>query len=211
MANRVQLNDRVYEREKTPGILWDTKVTGLGLRISPKGKRVFVLDYYAGLEHRRPKIGQFPAMTVEAARNRAMEIKAQVAKGEDPTARVLGVPTVRDYWTETYRPYPTSDFKRTKATTLDSYDNIMKVWVLPRLGDAKVNAVTYDDVNTDADRREPWKARQLPQLHISGRDEGNRPALALPELAQIQRIEVVATVPVLHKHLLERVPQPYRL
>lgn len=67
-------------------ILRDATVKGLHAKVSVKAK-VFFLYFRtkAGVE-RRPKLGEFPQMTVAQARQVAKEMMLEVAKGHDPMA-----------------------------------------------------------------------------------------------------------------------------
>jgi integrase len=72
-------------------LIWDKEdrnsVTGLHLKVSPTGKKVFMLYYRAKTgKQRRIKIGGFPEITLAEARSRAKPILAKVSLGEDPKA-----------------------------------------------------------------------------------------------------------------------------
>lgn len=79
-------------------IVWDREVSGLGFKVSPKGRRVFFL-YYRTLEgqQRRPNLGNAQSMTVDEARRLAREKLYQVATGLDPSLhkQERTVPAVR--------------------------------------------------------------------------------------------------------------------
>lgn len=64
---------------------WDEEITGLHLRISGAGAKSFFLYYRTrgGIE-RRPKLGEYPEMSLASARKIAQELKARVCLGEDP-------------------------------------------------------------------------------------------------------------------------------
>jgi integrase len=76
-----------------PGeILWDREqkgsVTGLHLKVTRTGKRVWMLYYRTrAAQQRRPKIGEFPQVSLIDARKRAKELLDQVAIGLDPKAQ----------------------------------------------------------------------------------------------------------------------------
>jgi hypothetical protein len=63
---------------------WDKKVPGFGIRVSPKGKKTwFVMYRFAGLR-RRLRCGQYPAVTLEKARQKAKQALMDVCDGKDP-------------------------------------------------------------------------------------------------------------------------------
>jgi integrase len=69
--------------------IWDgghaKAITGFGVRVNAGGTRSFFLNYRdtAGRE-RRHKIGAFPTWSVEAARERAKELRRLIDQGQDP-------------------------------------------------------------------------------------------------------------------------------
>ncbi|MCH7540791.1 MAG: tyrosine-type recombinase/integrase [Proteobacteria bacterium] len=67
--------------------LWDTELPGFGCKITPRGARVYVLQYWAGGRARRYTLGRHgQTMTTEEARREAMRLKGVVARGADPAA-----------------------------------------------------------------------------------------------------------------------------
>jgi integrase len=72
------------ERDK---LLWDEKLSGFGVKVTPKGKKVFVFQYRLGgrgAKVRRYTIGQFGAFTAEKGRQEAERLSRLVAQGIDP-------------------------------------------------------------------------------------------------------------------------------
>ena len=68
-------------------ILWDADIKGLGLRVTPAGKRVYLLKYRTKAGRtRKPTIGTHGAVTADEARAIAKNWLAEVAKGGDPKA-----------------------------------------------------------------------------------------------------------------------------
>jgi hypothetical protein len=64
--------------------LWDTEVKGFGIRIYPTGGKSFFINYRIGGRERRYAIGAFPTWSVEAARERAKELRKLIDAGRDP-------------------------------------------------------------------------------------------------------------------------------
>ncbi len=68
---------------------WDTKVRGLGLRVSADSQgrvsRVWTLMYRTGGRQRRFKLGNYPALKLAEARDQATIRQGQIAKGENPS------------------------------------------------------------------------------------------------------------------------------
>ena len=74
--------------------IWDSQISGFGVRVGPSGIKTFVVRYRAeGGGRSAPKrfvsIGRFGALTVEQARKRAKEVLAAAALGARCRARVV--------------------------------------------------------------------------------------------------------------------------
>ncbi len=63
----------------------DDKVTGFGVRVYPNGTRVFRFECQLGRRQISVRIGEWPAWSVTAARERAKELRRMVDMGQDPT------------------------------------------------------------------------------------------------------------------------------
>lgn len=99
-------------------ILRDASVKGLHAKVTVTAKGFFL--YFrtkAGIE-RRPKLGEFPQMTVAQARQVAKEMLLEVAKGNDPMAKRQAerdAPTVSEVLDQYERDY-SGERKRGKET-----------------------------------------------------------------------------------------------
>jgi len=70
-------------------IVWDDTLPGFGLKVTPAGKKQYILQYrMGGRGHstKRYTIGQHGPLTPDQARKAAMDLKAGIAKGIDPQA-----------------------------------------------------------------------------------------------------------------------------
>ena len=71
--------------------LRDTVVPGFLCKITPAGRKVFMLQYRTNAgERRKPALGQYGELTVDQARTMAQEWLAEVRKGGDPSAATSG-------------------------------------------------------------------------------------------------------------------------
>lgn len=66
--------------------LWDDELTGYGVKVTPAGKKVFILQYRLGRQSRRLTLGAFGPITPDQARALAQAALRKVARGEDPMA-----------------------------------------------------------------------------------------------------------------------------
>ena len=74
--------------------IWDSKLPGFGVRVSPKGTKTFVLLYYQGGRKHRQSLGRFPALSLAEARAKAHITLGKVAAGDEPelptSAKIAG-------------------------------------------------------------------------------------------------------------------------
>ena len=80
----------LVERAKAPAagqkFIRDDELTGFALRVTAAGVKAFVWEGRIRGRVRRVTLGQYPALTVLAARKRALETKTAIVNGEDPAA-----------------------------------------------------------------------------------------------------------------------------
>ena len=86
-----ELTDTWLRGQKPPASgrleIWDTRVSGLALRITPTGAATW--SYRARTadgKRTRPKLGTWPAMGISEARKRALAATAEIQAGGDPVA-----------------------------------------------------------------------------------------------------------------------------
>ena len=97
----VRLNHK-FVTELPPGQMWwdnEPKAAGFGVRSYPGGSKSFFVDYRIDGRQRRITIGPFPRWSVDAARERAKELRRQVDRGLDPAGNKRErreAPTVQD-------------------------------------------------------------------------------------------------------------------
>jgi hypothetical protein len=86
MAQR--LTELAIQKAKPPQTgqveIWDGTVPGLGLRISAAGTRSWILMYRIGGRARRLTLGRWPETRLQAARERAQELRKLAREGRDP-------------------------------------------------------------------------------------------------------------------------------
>ena len=83
-------------------VVWDEKLTGFGLRVSPGGTKSFFVQYRTGEgrrtdANRKSTLGRFPTLSPSSARKQALALLGAVRVGSDPSrerARVRAIPTL---------------------------------------------------------------------------------------------------------------------
>ncbi|TGW14585.1 DUF4102 domain-containing protein [bacterium NHP-B] len=127
-------------------ILWDSEMTGFCCKITPKGRRIYMLYYRSSdRRQRKPKIGEHGVMGCEEARSVAQRWLLQIAQGGDPSVEKQEVrlsPTLKelaDRYTAEYAP-------RKKASIQKEDQRLWVQHILPALGHVKVSSLTRTDI-----------------------------------------------------------------
>jgi integrase len=132
--------------------LWDEELRGFGIRTKPSGAKSFLISYYAPERHRKRErltLGQYPNMTVDEARKEARRQLGRVAHGDNPAAerqetrRALRDDTVANLLDE-YLEYGRAHFK---ARTMELYEGIARLYVLPAFGKLLITEVGVREVD----------------------------------------------------------------
>ncbi len=70
--------------------IWDSEISGFGLRVYPTGRKAYCLKYRVGGGRggtaRKPTIGTHGTITAEQARAIAKDWSAEIRRGGDPSA-----------------------------------------------------------------------------------------------------------------------------
>ena len=128
-------------------ILWDTELRGFGLKITPSGKRIYILYYRTSSgTQRKPTLGAHGELTCDEARKLAKSWLADVARGEDPSQSRKDsrkAPTIRELASRYLLEHAAV---RKKASSVREDQRLLEKRILPALGGFKVRDVTRKDV-----------------------------------------------------------------
>jgi integrase len=130
-----------------PYLLWDGELRGFGLLVLPTGVKTYIFQYRnEARRSRRLTIARHGSITVNEARELALEAAVAVAKGNDPVAsrrRYREAPTVSEllerYLSDHVIPH------NAESTQKDIKVVIAKK-LMPTVGNIKVNDLTRADV-----------------------------------------------------------------
>ena len=152
MARRMRLSDRNVAQlrvEKAEYTVWDTRVTGLGVRIRPSGYRTLVfLDSRDGSSIRRT-LGPVTLMGVEEARAKCLDIQSGREKAPQQVRSAVTAPLFRDFVAGVWR----SDcYERLKPSSRRVVDIRLASQLLPVFGDMRIDQIGRKDVNRWFDR-----------------------------------------------------------
>ena len=87
MARNTLTDIAVRQLKPIPGRqveVWDGKLSGFGVRVSPQGTRSFVLLYRFGGRSQRLTLGRYPGLGLAKARELAWKALTDIATGTDP-------------------------------------------------------------------------------------------------------------------------------
>lgn len=136
--------------------VWDTELSGLGIRVFPTGRKQFVLQYRFGRTSRRMSLGRFGALTPDQARGLALEALVKIRHDVDPQLEKLErreAVTVN----ELAKRFDEEHIKvRLKASTAREYRRNLELFILPAIGHLRVIDVTRADI---AKYHHDWRHR----------------------------------------------------
>lgn len=147
--------------------LRDTVVPGFLCKITPTGRKVFMVQYHTNSGVRRkPALGQFGELTVEQARALAQDWLAEVRRGGDPghaKTEARKAPTVKEFGKRFMEDYSKL---RNKPSTQDSYQYQIDRYIVPAFGGEKVHEITRQHIITLMKRmeRSPTQANRVLSL-----------------------------------------------
>ena len=127
--------------------LRDTVVPGFLCKVTPAGRKVFMLQYRTNSGVRRkPALGQFGELTVEQARSLAQDWLAEVRRGGDPgnqKTEARKAPTIKELCTRFMADHSKL---HNKPSTQKSYQYQIDCYIIPAFGSKKAHEVTRQDI-----------------------------------------------------------------
>jgi hypothetical protein len=129
-------------------LVWDAEIPGFGVKVTPKGGRIYVLQYSRRDRTRRVTIGRHGGggLTADLARRDAEILRGIIRDGGDPAAehaRQRAIPTMRGladrYMAEHAIP-------KKKPRSAGSDQRLIDCHILPLIGDRQVSEITRADL-----------------------------------------------------------------
>lgn len=146
--------------EKRECFVWDESIRGFGLRVSPKGKKSYFIQYRLHGKTNRIHLGSAEHILLSDAQKAASIILSDLAVGRNPALerqRLRKSPTmekvVSRYLSEHVEP-------KLKKSTAEDYKRILNNHILPRFRTMKVKTITHKDIMSlhHAMRESPYRA-----------------------------------------------------
>lgn len=125
---------------------WDTQIPGFGVRVSPKGRKTYTVQYRIGGRTKRVSLGVHGAITPDEARDLARRTLGDVSRGEDPSGqkqrerRAPNVSALCDRFIDEYVPV------RCKPSTQREYKRCCDIFIRPKIGAMKIQDITRPDI-----------------------------------------------------------------
>ena len=129
-------------------LLWDDELKGFIAKITPKGKRTYILVYRDRSRIQRwKKIGNHPVITCEEARGIACKWLNELTHGKELSTKKKGVlkvtePTIN----ELAARYMAEHAPRKKPSSQKRDSQLWRIHILPAIGNIKAAFLTRDDV-----------------------------------------------------------------
>lgn len=164
---KIKLTKTVVDTAKPQSLdleMRDTLIPGFLCKITPTGRKVFMIQYRTNSgERRKPSLGLFGELTVEQARALAQDWLAEVRRGGDPSgqkAAARKAPTVAELCVRFMQDHSRT---RNKPSTQRAYQHQIDRSIVPSLGSMKVPDVTRIDVTALMKRMEksPTQANRV--------------------------------------------------
>ncbi len=144
--------------------VWDSELGGFGVRVSPTGRKTFLLGYRAKGSRifRKYTLGVFGKITVDEARESAKKLLGKIANGADPATDLQerkDSPTVAEFGID----YLGDVDARKRPSTATEYHRVWKKHVIPALGTRRVASITPADIAKlhRALRKTPYQANRI--------------------------------------------------
>ena len=129
--------------------LWDDELSGFALKVTPAGRKVYLVQYRLGGRKgrtRRVTIGQHGELTPTAARSEAKRLLGEIALGHDPASdrdkskADKSLAMVLDQFMAEHVK------SKRKASTAREYQRIVRLYVVPRLGRRPISDIQRQDI-----------------------------------------------------------------
>ncbi len=145
----MRLTKRTVEAARTPEnviVLWDSELKGFGLKITPKGARIYVVQKRCHGRLRRFTIGRHGSpWTAELARTEALKIVNTIAQGDSPNAQRSG-PEREVTVSQLMVIYFELGCRNKKPRTIKNEKSFAERHIKPLLGATFVAALTKFDI-----------------------------------------------------------------
>jgi integrase len=182
---------------------WDDQIPGFGVRVSPMGKKRYIIQYRSGGRTRRMNLGSHGVLTPNQARDLARNRLGTVAFGGDPSGdlqKERRAPTVATLCERFLNEHVAL---RCKPSTYGDYRQVCEKYIKPKFGTHRIQDVTRVDVTElhHALRDKPYQANRVLSVvskmfnlaEVWGlRNDGTNPTRHVPKYPEKKRERFLA-------------------
>ncbi|NDF11808.1 MAG: DUF4102 domain-containing protein [Proteobacteria bacterium] len=141
-----RLVDSLEPQEKDY-VIWDDKIKGFGIKVTPKGRKVYIFKYRnkANVQH-KPAIGKHGNITCEQAREIAQKWSFSISQDNDPMVerhKAKESPKMQEICDRFLKEH--SEVKK-KPTSIAMDNILIEKFIKPKIGNLKVAVVTKNDI-----------------------------------------------------------------
>lgn len=152
--------------ERKDTYVWDSSLKGFGLKVTPSGRKVYIVQYRIGGRKgrtRRVTLGAHGALTTEEARGLAKNALGQVSIGTDPAAE-NDKTRADSSMMVLFEKFDEQHIEvKLKPKSQEDYRRNIRLYIKPNLGHMLANEVTRQDVARlhHALREKPYVANRV--------------------------------------------------
>ena len=144
----VKLSKRSIDRlsvDHASAVFWDSELPGFGIRVHATGRKLFVAQARppGGLP-KRATVGRYEDMDAEDARQKAAGMIDRIRRGRDPAPSAPEEPTVADLAARFMAAHVE---RNCKPGTVENYESLLRLCILPRLGALRLGEVDRSHVS----------------------------------------------------------------
>lgn len=179
------INKRTVDSTK-PGtkdlFIWDTALRGFGLKTTPTGSKIYILQYRINGQLRRYTIGKHGMWTPDSARKEAKNLLGQVAKDEDPAEKKQSdktYPTVKIFASKYLEEY--AQVEKKPRSIQEDRRNLAN-HVIPAIGTRRIDLIGRAEIQKKIHhplRKAPIAANRVRSLLLTmfnlAEEWGDRP------------------------------------
>lgn len=156
---KVKITKTLIEGAQTPEkselLIWDTILPGFYVSVRPSGRKSFYAVYrLRNHKQQRMKLGDFPTITVEEAREKYKDLTTQAFNGVDPVKQIRerasaeADPAISGTVNDLYKKYMAEHAIHKKPSSAANDVIYWERHILPRLGSKAVRSVTRGDITS---------------------------------------------------------------
>ena len=141
-----RLNNKFIEKlsSTTEKIYWDSAIKGFGIRISPSGRKSFIINWRNNEGRQgRKVIGVHGKITTEQARQLAQKYFYQISQGEEPRRNAQANPTFSEFSKMYMDEY---SIKHKAVKTFENENYMLNKHILPVFGKRRIKDITKREI-----------------------------------------------------------------